>query len=98
VLSKWLSLPDFQSPPGQCSNLADATPLYASAGTAHPEMEFLDINLTRDSSLLHHAIHSSFSLQILKKIILFFGFKILTKKSAKQEKKQEKMSFCRTEK
>jgi hypothetical protein len=28
----------------------------------HPEVEFLDINLTKDSSLLLHAIHSPFLL------------------------------------
>ncbi len=41
------------------------------------EMEFLDINLTKDSSLLLHAIYSqSLYWQILK---------LLTKKSTKQE-------------
>ncbi len=40
-----------------------------------PDMEFLDINLTEDSSLLLHAIHSSFYLADLKKNILFSGFK-----------------------
>jgi hypothetical protein len=39
------------------------------------EMEFLDINLTKNSSLLLHAIHSPFYWRILKKTILFFGFK-----------------------
>jgi hypothetical protein len=48
------------------------------------EIEFLDINLTKGSSLLLLAIHSPFYWQILKKTILF-GFKILKKKSAKQE-------------
>ncbi len=48
-----------------------------------PEMEFLDINLTKDSSLLLSAIHIPFYWRILKKTILFSGLKILTKKSAK---------------
>jgi hypothetical protein len=41
----------------------------------HTEMEFLDINLTKDSSLLLHAIHSPFYWRILKKTILLSGFK-----------------------
>jgi hypothetical protein len=41
----------------------------------HPEVEFLDINLIKDSSLLLHAIHSPFSCgRILKKTILFSAF------------------------
>jgi hypothetical protein len=37
---------------------------------------FLDINLTNDfPSILSHAIHSPFYWRILKKSILFFGFK-----------------------
>ncbi len=46
------------------------------------EMEFLDIthiSLTKYLSLLLHAIHSPFYWRILKKTILFSGFKILTK-------------------
>ncbi len=39
------------------------------------EMEFLDINLTKDSSVLLHAIHSPFHWQIFRKTILFSGFK-----------------------
>jgi hypothetical protein len=50
-----------------------------------PEMKLLDINLTKDSSPLLHAIHSPFSWRILKKTILFFGFKNPLKKFAKQE-------------
>ncbi len=39
------------------------------------EMEFLDINLTKDLSFLLHAIHSpSYCRRILKKTILFSGF------------------------
>ncbi len=34
------------------------------------EMEFLDINLTKDSSLLLHAIHSPSNWRVLKKTIL----------------------------
>jgi hypothetical protein len=48
-------------------------------------MEFLEINLTKDSSLLIHAIHSPFYWRILKKTIHFSGFKSSYKKSAKQE-------------
>ncbi len=48
-------------------------------------MDFLDINLTRDSSLLLHAIHSPFFWWILKKTIVFSGFKYPCKKSPKQE-------------
>ncbi len=39
------------------------------------EMKFLDIILTKDLSLLLHAIHSPFYWRILKKTILFSGFK-----------------------
>jgi hypothetical protein len=49
------------------------------------EMEFLGINLTKDSSLLLHAIHSPFYWRILKKKTLFSGFKNHYKKYAKQE-------------
>ncbi len=38
-------------------------------------MEYLDINLTKDSSLLLYAIHSPFYWRILKKTILFSSFK-----------------------
>ncbi len=44
------------------------------------EMEFFDINLTKDSSLLFHAFHSPFYCQILKKTILYSGFKNTYKK------------------
>jgi hypothetical protein len=39
-----------------------------------PELKFLD-KLTKDLSLLHHAIHSPIYWGILKKTILFSGFK-----------------------
>jgi hypothetical protein len=41
----------------------------------HTEIEFLDINLTKDSSLLLHAIHSPFYWRILQKTTLLSGFK-----------------------
>jgi hypothetical protein len=41
----------------------------------YTEMEFLDIYLTKDLSLLLHAIHSPFYWLILKKTIHFSGFK-----------------------
>ncbi len=50
-----------------------------------PEMEFLDINLTIDLSLLLHAIHDPFYWRILGKTMLFSGIKNPYKKSAKQE-------------
>ncbi len=50
-----------------------------------PEMEFLDINLTKESTHLLHAIHSSFYWRIWKKTKLISGFKKPYKKSAKQE-------------
>jgi hypothetical protein len=53
--------------------------------SALPEMELLDICLTKDSSLLLHAIHSPFYWRILKKTILFSGIKIFTKKFVKQD-------------
>jgi hypothetical protein len=47
-----------------------------------PEIEFLDISLAKDSSLLLRAIHSPSYWRILKKTILYFGFKNPYKKSA----------------
>jgi hypothetical protein len=44
------------------------------------KMEFLGISLTKDSSLLLNAIHSHFYWKILKKTMLFSGFKNLSKK------------------
>ncbi len=43
--------------------------------TLNPEMEFLDMNLTKDSSLLLHAIHSLSIGRLLKKTRLYSGFK-----------------------
>ncbi len=51
-------------------------------GEAGPEMEFLDVNLTKDSSLLLHAIHSPF--------LLYSGLK---KKHKKKFAKQENSSL-----
>ncbi len=48
-------------------------------------MEFLDISLTKDSSLLLYAIHSPFYYLILQKTRLYLGFKNPSKKSVKQE-------------
>jgi hypothetical protein len=52
-------------------------------------MEFLGINLTKDSSLLLHAIHSHFYWQILKKTMLFSGFKNPFKNIRETRKKIE---------
>ncbi len=49
-------------------------------------MEFLDINLTKGSSLLLHAIHSPFYWRILNKTNLFYGLKILLKKFRERRK------------
>jgi hypothetical protein len=51
----------------------------------YTEIEFLDINLTRDSSLLLHAIHNPFYWRILKKTILYSGFNNPYKKSTKKQ-------------
>jgi hypothetical protein len=50
------------------------------------EMEFLDINLTKDSHILLYAIHSPFYRCILKKTILFSGFKNHYKKICENRK------------
>jgi hypothetical protein len=47
-------------------------------------MEFLDISLTKDSSLLFHSIHSLIYRRILKQTILYSGFKNTCIKFAKQ--------------
>ncbi len=47
----------------------------------NPEMEFVNINLTKDSSLLLHP----FYWWILKKAMLFSGFKYPDKKSVMEE-------------
>jgi hypothetical protein len=43
------------------------------------------MNLTKDSSIFHHAIHSVSSGGFLKKTRLYSGFKKHAKKSVKQE-------------
>ncbi len=48
--------------------------MMAGSTDAAAEMEFLDINSTKDSSLLLSAIRSPFCWRILKKTILFSGF------------------------
>jgi hypothetical protein len=50
-------------------------PLRGRMLTLNPEMKFLDINLTKDSSLLLHAIHSLSTGLFLKKTRLYSGFK-----------------------
>jgi hypothetical protein len=47
-------------------------------------MEFLDINFTKDFSLLLHAIHSLFYWRMLQKTKLCSGFKKYTQKNGKQ--------------
>ncbi len=47
-------------------------------------MEFFDMNLTNDSSLLLHAIHSLFYWRILHKTILYCSFKTPDKKFRKK--------------
>ncbi len=63
------------------SNLYDST----------PELEFLDINWTKDSSLLLHDIHSPFYWRMIKKTILFSGFKN-PYKNIREAKKIESIS------
>ncbi len=46
----------------------------------HDKMKFLDIKLTKDTSILLHAIHSRFYWWILKKTILYSGFNNPVKK------------------
>ncbi len=48
-------------------------------------MEFLDIDLAKDSSLSLHAIHSLSTGGFLKKTRLYSGFKNTYKKLLKQE-------------
>ncbi len=55
-------------------------PLKIKVKSTGPEMEFLDINLTKDSSLLLHAIQSPFYCRILKKTVLFSRIKNTYKK------------------
>jgi hypothetical protein len=50
-----------------------------------PHLEFLDINLTKDSIFLINAFHSPLYWRVLKKTILYFGFKNIYKISTKHE-------------
>jgi hypothetical protein len=81
------------SPPRTCG--APGPPGLCSGCSATPEMEFLDISLTKDSRLLLHAIHSPFYWWILKKSILFSGFKTPRNKKTRVN---SQIAFCRTEK
>ncbi len=58
------------------------------------EMKFLDISLTKDSSLLLQAIHNPFYWQTLKKTIFFPSSDNLYKKISKTRKLES--PFCRT--
>ncbi len=58
-------------------------------------MEILDINLTKNSSLLLHDIYSPLFWSILKKTILLSGFNNPYKNP---QKKKTRKTFCRTEK
>ncbi len=61
----------------------------------NPEIEFLDINLTKNSIYLLHAVHSNFCWRIFKKTILFSGFK---NPQNKKTRVYSWIAFCRTEK
>jgi hypothetical protein len=50
------------------------------------KFEFLDVNLSKDSSLLLHAVHSPFYWRILRRTILYSGYKNTFKKSANKRK------------
>jgi hypothetical protein len=49
-------------------------------------MEFLNINSTKESSLVLHAIHSPFYWRIIKKTRLYSGFKNPYKKNRETRK------------
>jgi hypothetical protein len=66
-----------------CISFNLLTNLLSSFIYALTEMEFLDINMTIDTSLLIHAIYSPFYWRVLKKTILWF--KNTYKKYAKKE-------------
>jgi hypothetical protein len=65
--------------------VANAYSTVAAWRQYNPELEFLDISLTKDSSLLLHAIYSLSTGGFLKRMRLYSGFKNTDKKSAKQE-------------
>jgi len=56
------------------------------AFTSLPEVEFIDINLTKDLNFLLHAIHSLFYCRILQKTIRYSFFKTTYKKLRKTRK------------
>ncbi len=64
----------------------------------NPEMEFFYINLTKDSTLLLHAIHSPFYWQI-KKTRLYFGLQKYIQKNQlnKRTRVYSWIAFCRKE-
>ncbi len=61
-------------PPGQQGQRGHGLLQGQDRSVCKTEMEFLDINLTKDLSLLLHAVHSPFYRRISKKTILFSGF------------------------
>jgi hypothetical protein len=71
-------------------------PLDTPPRAAGLEMEFLDINLTQDSSLFLHAVHSLCTGEFLKKSKLFSGFKNTV--HTKKIRDTRKLEFCRKEK
>jgi hypothetical protein len=64
------------------------------------EVEFLDINLTEDSSLLRHAFHSPFYWRIWKKAILFLNLQSFQKKPRNKKTLvyYSRIAFCIMEK
>jgi hypothetical protein len=76
-----------QPPPPEQREGAAGSPAPGAGADPPPGMEFLDINFTKDLSLMLHAIHSlSTTSGFLKKTRLYSGFKNTFKKSAKREK------------
>ncbi len=76
-----------QPPPPEQREGAARRPAQGAGADPPPGKEFLDINLTKDLSLIMlHAIHSLSTSGFLKKTRLYSGFKNTYKKSAKREK------------
>jgi hypothetical protein len=78
-------------PAAECDNFersrrAATTHAASLLRPAPTEMEFLDINVKKDSSLLLHAVHSPFYWRILRRTILYSGYKNTFKKSANKRK------------
>jgi hypothetical protein len=67
---------------GSRAHFCPKRPKFTKSTTSRfsPEMEFLDISYTKDSSLFLQAIHIPFYWRILKKTIPFSGFKNPCKK------------------